>query len=90
MTEETAHKMVMGLLVLNARGDDEAILEFSNEIKTLDDMGMMFQAALSVAFAAHSALAALERRDLLEFLEELALSTATIPEPEESGEADSN
>lgn len=80
MTEEEAHKLVMGLLLQNARGDGEAILSLAESIAP-EDLGMMFQGALSVAYAAHVALAELEDRDFLEFMQEMAVATAAVPEP---------
>lgn len=80
MTEEEAHKLVMGLLLQNAKGEDENVADLSHGITTFDDMGMMFQAALSVAYAAHIALANLEGVGLIPFLEEMAMNTAAVPE----------
>lgn len=88
MTEEEAYRFVLGVLVLNAKGDGDGIEALAATVGEWDnDTRMMVtQAAISVAFAAHIALAEVAGRPLVEYLEGIALDAAAEVEIEDDEE----
>lgn len=78
MTEPEAYRFVMGVLAQNARGDSQAIEDLASTVAVWDtaEILMVLQAAVSVAFAAHLALAEVAGEPPETFIGDLALDAA--------------